>query len=225
MMPGAKRTPTSRHRGGARRRRRFAFLAAPLSIVLLAVPVLGATLKATAETETGVTPRTRGNPISGVFTPEIQLWGSALMDWAHEADVDPNLAAAVMQIESCGNPFARSTAGAMGLFQVMPYHFAATEDPFSPSANALRALDYLKHSLAAAQGDPRLAFAGYNGGISVISQPEESWPPETKRYVYWTSGVYEDAISGAHSSGRLAEWLAAGGASLCQSARDVLNSD
>jgi len=152
------------------------------------------------------------------------LWKNALTMWSEQAGVDPNLAAAIMQVESCGNPFARSTAGAIGLFQVMPYHFAGAEDPLSPSTNARRGLAYLKRSLEAADGDPRLALAGYNGGIGVIAEAEWSWPAETVRYTSWAGGIYDDAISGATSSRSLADWLAAGGASLCRSARRVFEA-
>ncbi|HEX8990809.1 MAG TPA: hypothetical protein VF784_03955, partial [Anaerolineales bacterium] len=66
-----------------------------------------------------------------------------------------------------------------------------------------------------AGNDARLAFAGYNGGISVISRSEWSWPAETVRYAYWGSGIYADAIAGLSQSSRLNEWLAAGGSGLC----------
>ena len=73
--------------------------------------------------------------ISQVFSPEVQHWGSALSRWAAKAGIDPNLAAVVMQIELCGDPSATSSAGAIGLFQVMPYHFAATDSPYDPDTN------------------------------------------------------------------------------------------
>ena len=157
--------------------------------------------------------------IAALFTPEVQYWGSAITRWAAEAGLDPNLAAVVMQIESCGDPRALSRAGAIGLFQVMPFHFAASEAPYLPNTNAARGLNYLQRSLSAADGDARLAFAGYNGGIGVIGRPEYAWPAETVRYAYWGSGIYADARSNSTSSSRLDEWLAAGGASLCRSAR------
>jgi soluble lytic murein transglycosylase-like protein len=127
-----------------------------------------------------------------------------------------------MQIESCGDPRARSRSGAMGLFQVMPYHFAASDDPYNPDTNALRGTAYLKRSLEAAGGDPRLALSGYNGGIGVISRPESSWPGETQRYAYWGSGIYAEASNGATESLRLQEWYITSGASLCRQAHDRL---
>jgi hypothetical protein len=162
--------------------------------------------------------------ISRVFTPEVQHWGTELSRWAVQAGIDPNLAATVMQIESCGDPGATSRSGAMGLFQVMPFHFAASDSPYDPDTNALRGLDYLRRSLQTAHNDARLAFAGYNGGIGVISRGEWAWPAETVRYAYWGSGIYADAVAGRDQSDRLDEWLAAGGG-LCAHARQVLGID
>jgi soluble lytic murein transglycosylase-like protein len=165
---------------------------------------------------------TQTGSLSPIFTPEIQHWAASIETWASAANVDPNLAATVMQIESCGDPLARSRSGAMGLFQVMPFHFYSSDNPYNPDTNAARGLDYLRRSLETSFGDARLAFAGYNGGIGVISRGEFSWAAETVRYVYWGSGIYTDAVSGAGSSPRLEEWLNAGGASLCRQAHERL---
>jgi soluble lytic murein transglycosylase-like protein len=156
--------------------------------------------------------------LSFVFTPEVQYWSESIQLWAQAAGLDPNLVATVMQIESCGDPMARSRSGAMGLFQVMPYHFDVSDDPYNPDTNALRGLAYLKRSLDAAEVDPRRAMAGYNGGISVISRGESTWAAETVRYAYWGSGIYTDAVNGTLKSLRLQEWLDAGGASLSNQA-------
>ncbi len=157
--------------------------------------------------------------IAALFTPEVQYWGGKITLWAAQAGLDPNLVATVMQIESCGDPQARSRAGAAGLFQVMPYHFAAGENSYDPDTNALRGAGYLSRSLNTANGNARLAFAGYNGGIGVIGRLESSWAAETQRYAYWGSGIYADASQGSATSARLDEWLQAGGASLCRQAK------
>jgi len=202
----------------------------PLAVVFIGVMLGYFSLHAAA---TGAAPEPDRLPVASpesrpptslapLFTPEVQHWSGEIQAWAAEAGVDPNLAATVMQIESCGNPLARSGAGAMGLFQVMPYHFYASDDPYDPATNARRGLAYLKRSLEAAHGDARLALAGYNGGISVIHAGENAWAAETQRYAYWGSGIYADAASGAGQSGRLQEWLSAGGASLCRRAAQKL---
>ena len=57
--------------------------------------------------------------IAPLFTPEIQHWAPQIVAWAGAVGIDPNMAATVMQIESCGDPNAVSSTGAQGLFQVM----------------------------------------------------------------------------------------------------------
>jgi len=209
----------------------YGFVLPPLAVVgvgaLLMIFVLSPT---TPVIPAGIPPiqaaeiRTNGPllPVSPVFTPEVQSWTGRIQVWAGAAGLDPNLVATVMQIESCGDPLALSRTGAMGLFQVMPYHFTASDDPYAPDTNALRGLDYLKRSLEMASGDPRLALAGYNGGIGVIGWSESAWPVQTQRYAYWGSGIYADASSEADVSQRLQEWLATNGISLCSQAHDRL---
>jgi len=160
--------------------------------------------------------------ISPIFTKEIQHWSNDIVRWAGAASVDPNLAATVMQIESCGDPRATSRSGAMGLFQVMPFHFKIGENPYDPETNALRGLSYLSRSLSSGNGDTRLALAGYNGGIGVISRSEWLWPSETKRYVLYGGPIYEDTRNGATASASLTEWYQKYGAGLCRQAAQRL---
>lgn len=160
--------------------------------------------------------------ISPIFTKEVQHWGNDIVRWANAAGVDPNLAATVMQIESCGDPRATSRSGATSLFQVMPFHFKFGENPYNPETNSLRGLNYLSRSLQAAGGNPRLALAGYNGGVGVIARSEWNWPSETKRYVLYGAPIYEDARNGATSSASLTEWYQKYGAGLCRQAAQRL---
>ncbi|NWG35759.1 MAG: lytic transglycosylase domain-containing protein [Chloroflexi bacterium] len=163
--------------------------------------------------------------ISSIFTPEVQYWSDDILKWANASSLDANLVAVVMQIESCGNPLARSGAGAMGLFQVMPFHFRRGENPYDTNTNALRGLDYLSRSLETSRGNIRLALAGYNGGIGIIARGEWTWSAQTLRYVYYGAPIYEDARSGAASSPKLEEWHRKYGAGLCQQASQQLGID
>jgi soluble lytic murein transglycosylase-like protein len=160
--------------------------------------------------------------ISPIFTSQVQYWGRDIVRWANAASLDPNLLAVVMQIESCGDPRALSSAGAAGLFQVMPFHFHLGENPFNPDTNALRGTGYLSRSLQAANGNARLALAGYNGGIGVISRGEWTWSAQTNRYVRFGAPMYEDARNGATSSPTVDEWYQKYGASLCRQASNRL---
>jgi len=160
--------------------------------------------------------------ISPIFTREVQHWANDIARWAGAASLDPNLAAVVMQIESCGDPRATSRSGAMGLFQVMPFHFHTGENPYDPDTNALRGMNYLARSLNTANGNPYFALAGYNGGIGVIARGQWSWAAETLRYVRYGAPIYEDARSGATSSAMSTEWYQKYGAGLCRQAAQRL---
>ncbi len=155
-----------------------------------------------------------GGGIAPLFTREVQHWTPQIMAWAAEHGLDPNMVATVMQIESCGDPAALSIAGAQGLFQVMPFHFQPGENAFDPNTNAFRGMSFLA-TLVKQFGESGLAFAGYNGGPGNAVKAYDNWPAETKRYYYWATGIYEDALAGRAESSRLNEWLAAGGAGGC----------
>lgn len=167
-------------------------------------------------------PPVTATSVSPIFRVEILHWAESISKWAAASQLDPNLVATVMQIESCGDPRAISSAGAMGLFQVMPFHFYAVDSPYSPDTNAARGLAYLAKSLQTAGGNARLALAGYNGGIGVISRAEWSWPAQTKRYVQYGWPIYEDARNGLASSTALNEWYEKYGVSLCRQAHERL---
>jgi len=169
-----------------------------------------------------VPPDSTSTGISPIFSVEVQYWADSIVEWAAASSLNPNLVATIMQIESCGDPRAVSSAGAMGLFQVMPFHFHATDDPYNPETNAARGLTYLVRSLAAANGDARLAMAGYNGGIGVIPRAEWTWSAQTKRYVQYGTPIYYDAINGLETSDALNDWYSSYGVSLCRQAHQRL---
>ena len=158
------------------------------------------------------------------FSPSVLYWQDDIEVWADFWGLDPLLVATVMQIESCGNPQVISPAGAQGLFQVMPYHFQPDEDMLDPQTNARRGLSYLHESLMKSNGNVELALAGYNGGHSQITRSPALWPDETKRYVNWGFGIYQDALQTDASRKTLTAWLNAGGWQLCQSAEQHLGA-
>jgi soluble lytic murein transglycosylase-like protein len=156
--------------------------------------------------------------LSAVFTPEVRFWSPLIYAWATAYNVDPNLIATVIQIESCGDPLAVSNSGAQGLFQVMPFHFQVGENMLEVLTNGRRGMEYLARGLQLAAGNPGLALAGYNGGHGVINRDPSRWPSETQRYYRWGLRIYEDAAQGHDSSPTIQEWLEAGGWRMCQRA-------
>jgi soluble lytic murein transglycosylase-like protein len=162
--------------------------------------------------------------IAPVFTPEVQFWSPWIIKWAREYQIDPDILATVIQIESCGHYLVSSAAGAQGLFQVMPFHFAEGENMLDPETNARRGIAYLLGSLQRADGHIGLAMAGYNGGWGVIPRGWGRWATETRNYYRWGSLIYMDALAGKtpEQSEALQSWLNAGGINLCRRAAEVL---
>ena len=106
------------------------YILAPLIILLVAAGLSVAAIRhpvnaATFGTAAAPAASAGAGDIAPIFTPEIRYWAGSLVAWSAAEELDPNLAATVMQIESCGDPRATSRSGAIGLFQVMPYHFAS----------------------------------------------------------------------------------------------------
>lgn len=161
------------------------------------------------------------SPLSRVFAPQVLYWETDILRWSAQYGVDPNHIATIMQIESCGNPNAVSGAGAQGLFQVMPFHFEAGEQWLDPETNAKRGMLFFTWLMENTNGNRNVSFAGYNGGLSTTQKARDYWPDEMIRYEYWASGIAADIDAGLAVSGRLQEWMQAGGASLCQQAHVV----
>jgi soluble lytic murein transglycosylase-like protein len=193
------------------------FLIIPLTVILISALLASFAWKTEPSRIVGIRSVT-SKAISPIFRIEVLHWAESISKWAAALQLDPNLVATIMQIESCGDPGARSVAGAMGLFQVMPFHFFPEDDPYNPETNAARGLAYLVKALVAGGGDARLAMAGYNGGIGVISRAEWTWPSQTKRYIQYGVPIYEDARSGLASSPALNEWYEKYGVYLCSQA-------
>ena len=227
-MPRARSTKAYRQTAAAPQEQGSGCLSG-FTIVPLAVIFISALLGSFAlKTDPSVNPAPVDLPpvtsasISPIFRIEVLHWANSISKWAAASQLDPNLAATIMQIESCGDPRAISSAGAMGLFQVMPFHFSAIDNPYSPDTNAARGLAYLAKSLQTAGGNARLALAGYNGGIGLINRAEWTWPAQTKRYVQYGAPIYEDARNGLDFSIALNEWYEKYGVSLCRQAHQRL---
>jgi soluble lytic murein transglycosylase-like protein len=200
------------------------YILPPFAVILIACLLTALALKTPINTS-ALPLTTQPAPITGlspIFTREVQQWANEIVRWATASSLDPNLVATVMQIESCGDPYALSRSGAMGLFQVMPFHFHFGENGFDTETNALRGLEYLARSIQTANGDARLALAGYNGGIGVITRGEWTWHDQTKRYVQYGAPIYGDARSGSSSSAAVNEWYQLYGAGLCRQAANRL---
>ncbi len=88
-----------------------------------------------------------------------------LAAFAAEHRVPTALVRAVVAAESAGNPRAVSSAGAIGLMQLMPGTAASLGvDPWQPRENLRGGITYLGSLLRAFDGNTRLALIAYNAG-------------------------------------------------------------
>jgi hypothetical protein len=110
-----------------------------------------------------------------------------IKDASTKNQIDPALLRAVMVQESGLRPCAVSTAGAMGLMQIMPdtADDLGLADPYDPAANVDAGARYLKQMLGRYHGNTALALAAYNAGPGRTDQANGTVPnvAETIGYV------------------------------------------
>lgn len=114
-----------------------------------------------------------------------QAWSGHLNTLAAKYDLSPALIEALVWQESRWRPSAVSSAGAIGLAQLMPGTARALAvDPRDPMANLEGGARYLRMQLNAFDGDLERALAAYNAGPGrVIRAKGVPRIPETQAYV------------------------------------------
>ncbi|QPK61717.1 lytic transglycosylase domain-containing protein [Methylomonas sp. LL1] len=113
---------------------------------------------------------------------------------AAKHQMDPKLLHAVIQAESAYNPLAVSSAGAVGLMQLMPdtaRRYGVT-DRRDAEQNVDGGTRYLKDLLAMFNSNLKLAVAGYNAGEGAVMKYNNTVPPypETQNYVQHVLRLY-----------------------------------
>ena len=110
--------------------------------------------------------------------------------------VDPQLALAVVSVESAFNPTAVSPKNARGLMQLIPETAErfGVKKVFSPAENIKGGLAYLRWLLAFFKGEVRLVAAAYNAGERAVEKYRGIPPyPETQDYVRKITRLYKSA--------------------------------
>jgi len=117
---------------------------------------------------------------------------------------------AVMEVESAGNPRAVSTAGAMGLMQIMPGTWAELRvvnrlgnDPFDPRDNILAGTAYLR-KMYDRFGSPGF-LAAYNAGPARYQEHLDTGralPQETRNYLAILAPLIGDGTNVARAVSR-----------------------
>lgn len=113
-------------------------------------------------------------------------------DAARKYHVDPKLVSAIAEVESGGNQDVTSSAGAIGVMQLMPDTAASLGvNPYDKKSNIEGGAKYLREMLDAFDGDVRRAVAAYNAGPQAV-RDYGGVPPyqETQNYVNKVLDIY-----------------------------------
>lgn len=105
---------------------------------------------------------------------------------ATEQGMEPALIKAVIRAESDFNASAVSSAGALGLMQLMPATAAdlRLSDPFDPEENIRGGIRYLRYLLGTFNNDLVLSLAAYHAGVGNVLKHGRIPPiEETQTYV------------------------------------------
>ena len=129
------------------------------------------------------------------FSKNKKKYTPIIASAAIKYQLDPKLLHAVIREESGYNPVAISSAGAVGLMQLMP----ATAKRFGvknrrdPHQNVNAGAKYLKHLLGLFNSNLKLAVAAYNAGENAVKKYNNTIPPypETQRYVKKVMRTYQ----------------------------------
>lgn len=156
----------------------------------LAVPVIDTAAPETTRTDFAGTlaeARQTSSPTStqrAAVSPTPDRFASIIKQAAARYGVDEDLVHAVVQAESNYDPDCHSSAGALGLMQLMPATARALGvDPRDPARNVDGGVRYLRQQLDRF-GEVDLALAAYNAGPGAV-QRHHGVPPyrETQAYV------------------------------------------
>jgi soluble lytic murein transglycosylase-like protein len=120
---------------------------------------------------------------------------NAIMRHSRTYDVNPKLVAALMRRESGYNPWARSSAGAIGLGQLMPATCKSTgvTNPYDINDNAKGTVRYMKYLLGRFEkysNQVSFALAGYLEGPNAVARK--------KGYTRTTAAYVKDIIEIYH---------------------------
>jgi soluble lytic murein transglycosylase-like protein len=115
-----------------------------------------------------------------------RLYSPIIKKTAERHRIDQELVHVVIRAESNYDAFAISSAGAMGLMQLMPATARqyGVNNVFDPVQNIEGGVRYLKDLVRLYDGKTRLVLAAYNAGQEAVRKYKGIPPyPETKSYI------------------------------------------
>jgi soluble lytic murein transglycosylase-like protein len=144
-------------------------------------------------------------PAAPKASPEPSVTVNELVaNIARRHDVEPSLVDSVIRVESNYNPNAVSSAGAMGLMQLIPSTARrfGVNNTFHPEQNIEGGVRYLKYLMQLYNGDERLALAAYNAGEGAVAK-YGAVPPykETQNYLHLVADQLKKLNKAAEGAG------------------------
>ena len=183
FRPDERRAPTAPRRGGRRGQQHSWFWKQHSPAAQAAAPA-----RWNQALETMVARRSKGQALvdADVLDAIDAAYRTQISRAATRHNISPALLAAVIAVESRGQPGAVSPKGAQGLMQLIPAtakRFGVTNS-FDTAQNIQGGAAYMDWLLREFRGDVLLALAGYNAGEGAVRK-HKGVPPfaETRDYV------------------------------------------
>jgi len=119
--------------------------------------------------------------------------------------IDPELAMAVIEVESSFDRFAISSAGAQGLMQVMPFwkhELGRSEDNLTAvDTNVRYGMTILAHYLQRESGDAVKALTRYHGNVRDFSYPDRVFRAWNARWRTRDTGEVRHLLAACYQAG------------------------
>jgi len=114
----------------------------------------------------------------------------SLLEAAQSQGLDPRFLAAIVQVESRFDPYSVSSAGALGLGQLMPFNLRplGVSDGFDVRQNLLGSARLLRQNLniyAHDRNGTMLAVAAYHAGVGAVNRAGRAIPKATTQRYVW----------------------------------------
>ena len=155
-------------------------------IALASAASLG--LAASAQAKLDNTHMNHARTPSGQHITKSWLKQMIVREATRTTNVTPSVALAVAKIESGFQPYVVSSAGAIGVMQIMPRTGRALfglsrAELFDPTINIRAGVTFLDQLIDRYEGRVDLALSHYNGGSRVTAGPKPKIIPATRGYV------------------------------------------
>jgi len=133
--------------------------------------------------------------LAGASAAELRkIYDPIIKRVAERHRIDRELVHVVIRAESNYDAFAISSAGAMGLMQLMPATARqyGVQNVFDPTQNIEGGVRYLKDLVRLYNGQTKLVLAAYNAGQEAVRKYKGIPPyPETKSYIAGIMKTYK----------------------------------